>query len=525
MPFREIADFIAESEDWPSSAALLRTVARAALALPAAETIDWFRSHPPLSGPARAAFAEALREAGLIVDSDAALRDAWVNGDLRAAEERRFYLRYKKVLGPEIDAGRLDRLLWDERLRPARHMLPRVSADQGLLGEPRLFLMLSGPTVDEAIAKVPAELKRHAGLIYERVCWQRRKGFHDRARELLADTPADLIRADKWWLERHLQLRETLEDGSVSEAYRLAAEHGQVERGPASEAEWLAGWIALRFLGDGRTALTHFERMHALVRFPISKARAGYWAASAATAIGETALAHGWYAQAATHPATFYGQLANAHANGAAALDIPADPHPTEEDVARFRRRELVDVVLLLHQLGQRYLQRSFLLRLADIVDTPGEHALVGALAQRVGRPELAISAAKLALRCGVFLVGPAYPHLDLPDDFAVEPALVLAVARQESDFNQGAISSAGARGLTQVMPATAKSEARRLRIGYSERRLLDDIDYNLTARRQLPRHAGGRLRRLLRTGPRGVQRRRHTNPPLASQLGRPATG
>ncbi len=193
MPFGEIAEFIAASENWPGSDALLRTAERAALALPAAEAVDWFDSHPPTTGPGKAALAEALGASGLVVESRAALRGAWIDGDFSAAEERRFYLRHKKALRPEDYAARLDRLLWDERVRQVRRMLPRVGADHRLLGEARLFLMLSGPTVDEAIAKVPDELKHHAGLVYERVRWRRRKGFHDRARELLVDVPADLI--------------------------------------------------------------------------------------------------------------------------------------------------------------------------------------------------------------------------------------------------------------------------------------------------------------------------------------------
>ena len=129
-------------------------------------------------------------------------------------------------------------------------------------------------------------------------------------------------------------------------------------------------------------------------------------------------------------------------------------------------------------EVGEEERLRPFILRLADQTETPGELFLVARLASAAGRPDLGVAVAKQSYRQGTMLASANYPKLMASG--VVEPALVLAVALQESEFNQRAVSPAGAQGLMQLMPTTARAVARDEQLAYDRVRLTNDPAYNL---------------------------------------------
>ncbi len=484
--FDEIAAFINANPDWPEGARLLH---RAEQALddrvPAARVRAWFARHPPLTGRGRWYLAEALLAAGEDAEAVDLLRRAWVEGDFTPADERAFFKRHRARLRPADHIARLDRLLWDHKRRAAQRMLRRVDAGHRALGIARLRLMVRAAGVDMAIASVPPELRDDPGLWYERLRWRRRKGRDEAARAILENPPSPLVRPEAWWREAHVQVRSALSEGLISVGYHLASAHGQTLALPRSQGEWLAGWIALRFLRDPALAAPHFQRLFEGVRYPVSIARAAYWAGRAATADGRDDDARAWFARAARHPTTFYGQLALARLDRKAALPLPTPPEIEDADRAFLRDHELVRVVRRLAALDREELAAPFLLRLAALAATPGERRLVAELAREAGRLDLGVRIARRAARSGIVMPDEGYPIVDLPPSRgrtgpAVEPALLLAMLRQESGFRSDAVSHAGARGLMQIMPATARRVARQLRIKYSRQRLTSDPEYNL---------------------------------------------
>ena len=481
--FADIVRFMDEHPDWPDQR-LLQINAEAAMArgISDAEVIAWFRNRDPISAPGRLRYADALLARGEDERATALVRAAWVEGSFSSRELRETHRRYRSKLRPEDHIARLDRLVWASRAGAARRMYRYVDEGHQMLAEARLMLRARQGGVDSAIARVPPELRDHPGLVYERLRWRRAKGRDDDARALLREPPPDLgPRPKLWWRERAILARRALEDGQPRRAYVLAAGHDQTVASTYSEAEWLAGWIALRFLDDARAAFAHFVNVHGAVTLPISRARGAYWAGRAAEVLGDRDGAALWYGKAALYPGAFYGQLAMTRT---AARDAPligaAAPAAGE---TTFDGHSLVAAVRFLTFLGREYLAEPFYHRLSQLARSEADHASVSALALSLGQPDQAIRAAQQAARDGYVSIDRLFPLVDVPfarDNGDLDHALVLALIRQESRFDRKARSGSGALGLMQLMPRTAQSVARSMGRSHSRNRLTSSAAHNV---------------------------------------------
>lgn len=486
--FAAAAAFVEQHPEWPGQAAL-RSRAEQGLAgnLSDSGVTAWFARHPPLTAPGVMRYGDALLNSGDSERAVALIRRAWVSHDFDAEQERAFRQRFAGHLTRAEELARLDRLLWDGKADAARRQARRLGAGYPELAAARLLLARMGPGVDAAIRRVPASLAGDPGLLYERARWRQRKGRSADALALLDPPDPNLPRPELWWPLRLRAARAAFERGDGAVAYRIAAAHG-LERGIGfAEAEWFAGWIALRTLAQPETAYRHFERLFAGVSSPVSLARAAYWAGEAALAqerdgaAGDWGkMAAHWYAEAAAHGTVFYGQLARRRLGWRIEIDAAQAPEPDGARRQGFEQRELVRAARMLGDLGETELQELFLARLSVLAETPEDYHLAADLAAELGRLDLAVRTAKAARAAEIILPGYLFPSIDLPPSGPPEPALVLAVVRQESSFYDEAVSRAGARGLMQLMPATARQVARRLKVPYSRQKLLSDPDYNL---------------------------------------------
>lgn len=479
--FANIAAFIDAHPDWPQQK-LLRERAEEAIATATdAQLAPWFEAHPPITPAAQLRFAQILMDSGHQADAVSLIRQAWIDGDYSAVEEKFMLERYHDVLRGEDNARRLDRLIWDHQFDEAKHMLRHVGPETAALGQARLGLATMTPGVEGLLARVPARLQSDPGLLFERMRWRRHKDMDDDAAAILEHPPADLVRPEAWATERLIIARRLLDDGQAERAYKLAANNG-LSSGPTfAELEFLAGWIALRDLNQPGTAYDHFVHLYHAVTLPISLARGAYWSARAAEGMNNPALAATWYDTAAPFATTYYGQLAAAHLGTTAATFKLTEPDPTPAESQAFDRNELVRVARDLAQIGDTDDLPVFLKRIADEAKTPSDYALTARLARALDRPDVAVFTAKRASYAGVTLMDEGYPVAELPPGGNIEAPLVLAMTRQESAFDSGAVSNAGAMGLMQLMPATAHKIARTLHLPFSRQRLTTDYGYNVT--------------------------------------------
>jgi len=481
--FSDLTAFLAANPTWPRRGVLLRRAEEAiALRGTDSQVISWLTENPPATTAGKARLADALLATGKAEHGRIALRDAWVNGEFSKDEEARFFARYKSRLTGADHIARLDRLLWDGDASEAQRMLQRVSGSDQALGQARLLLRQRSGNVDTAIAKIPVALRNEPGLLYERMRWRRARGDDEGAIEILNHPPKDLVRPDLWWREKEVLVRQLLRAGHISRAYKLAADHRLEEGSGFAEGEWLAGWIALRFLNDNKVALDHFTRLFKGVRFPVSLARAAYWAGRAGEAMKNSKVANEWYGIAAGHPTTYYGQLAGARLPGNKPLLSPESPPIDAATQARFDKNDIARAIQYLAVARRDDTMRNFLPALASVEESATWRRLTAGLARHNGRPDLAIRVAKDSAPNGYILLEDGYPILAPPRAGAasIERPLVLAVVRQESLFQTSVVSSAGAVGLMQLMPATAKATAASLNIGYSPDKLASDGDYNM---------------------------------------------
>ena len=490
VDWRALADFIDAHENWPWTSRLRRFAEqRLPDALPDREAMAFFAKHPPLTGEGKLRFAR-----GLLADRERQratelIRSAWIDHDYSASEEQAILRDYRRRLRADDHVDRADRLLWGRRITATKRMLDLLPSYARPGIEARLAL-LSGDRNGEALfARLTEQQRLDGGVMHAAVRFARRDDREEEAirRALSVPTNRTFLRdVDAWWLEKRLLARWALKNGLFYDAYALATSHGLDAEIDGyidyADAEFFAGWIALRFLDRPRDADLHFQRLEEVVSSPISVSRARYWRGRAADAQGDRAAAEVHYAAAAAYPNTYYGQLA---ADSIGAISQTAfDIAPTTVSralSAEFENQPRVRVMMMFGEVEESLYYRVFSHDIARDLIRPEEVRALADLGARYGAPDAGVRAGKYAAADGLFLPDVAYPDVSVPGQAAgfVERALILGLSRQESEFNPRAYSSAGARGPMQLLPSTASLTARKEGFPYRRSWLLDRPEYN----------------------------------------------
>ena len=486
--FAEISSFLRDHPDWPLRETLFARAEHAMVETMApGAVLAWFGTRQPITGIGKVRLGEALLATGKREDGRERIRNAWIQDSFEPAEELAIIRRHGDILTPDVDRKRLDHLLWRNDLTAARREMSRVQADTQRVAQVRMALKTNPRAGAQMIDALPQPFKNDPGIIFDQARMLRRSGGSDDVSALLVRAPTRemaKIDPDNWWGELNLAAREAMKDGSYNTAYRLVSDTGLSEGTDFAEAEFMAGWIALRFLRSPEKALTHFRHLAGGVSRPISLGRAYYWTGRAYEAQGDVAAAVREYRKAAENPETFYGQLALTRLEPAPRLHLKESPVDATRARADYNTTDLTHAISILANLGQEGLVRLFAVHDVELHPDAGYATLLAGDLVRMGFPDIALRVAKTASYEGIDLLTYSHPLIPVPQfkgrGTQPEHALVLGLIRQETEFNPDAVSRVGALGIMQLMPRTARRMAQLSGLPYRHSDLKTNARYNM---------------------------------------------
>jgi soluble lytic murein transglycosylase len=490
--YSRIASFLKQAPKWPLSETFGKRVEHLLFAdqHSADEILDYFEATSPVSAEGHLALARAHFAKGNVDRGKAALMTGWLSSDIEPAEEKRARSEFSSYLSEQDLRKRVWALVLAQESNAAIRNAKRIGGGIVEAAETAQLLLRFIGGADKKYAALPSAMREQPAMKYALARFYRKNEKFQKARgvlETMSGNAETVIDPDAIWTERRIIARRLLGSGqtdSYRSAYAIASKHGLTRGDSAVEAQFLSGWIALRYLKDSDTALKHFEKLADLAPTRTEKARAHYWLGRALAAQGNDSAAEKEFTSAAQYSTIFYGQLAREEVGLANVAQNIGSGTASADAMRRVEKDEVVRAFQSLKAAGAKPQLNLFLWPLASRFDNVDELNAVASLVHDAGGTPMALRFAKAAGRRGIDIDSWAYPLRGLPNwrqvGKPIEKSLVFALSRQESEFDTNAGSKAGAQGLMQLMPGTARLVAAQNRLPFAPQRLKSDPVYNV---------------------------------------------
>jgi len=486
--FNEYQTFIKNHKDWPRINRI-KYLAEHKINFDnnsPSSIIEYFSNNPPLSGFGRLRLAEAFLENNQTEKARNLVKDGFKDAELSKNDLKYFSKIFKKFLTHQDYVLRADYFAYEAKYKDLKDTIEYLNPDYQKLYNARAALFTKR-SADNLISQIPQSLKEDPGLIYDRIKWRRKKARFDDALTLMNQSASDSLMKNQYLAKERLSVgRDKISDKEYKVAYDILKDHRLNEGADYAEIEWHLGWIALSFTNQTDVALGHFLRMNAAVTYPISKARAAYWIGRTYKKLGQASQANSWFRTGSQYGTTFYGQLSHIELNEKR-FSINNNFKFNEDKYEEFKKNNpQAKSVVVLKELNRTRYTKDILRHLGDPEQnrTFEEISMAGVLAQEIERLDFAIQIAKNASYKNLNFLEISYPKIEVPKQVKsqkiLDSSVILALIRQESEFDTSANSKVGAKGLMQIMPATAKLLSKVTNVDFSREKLTKDKDYNL---------------------------------------------
>jgi soluble lytic murein transglycosylase len=486
--FGEVISFIENNPAWPNIDKLKEAAEHyITFSTNKNSIISWFSKHSAKTPNGHKFYAIAAR--GLITDESKLqhiIKSGWIYGNFSPDEEKNFLAKNKNIITAADHVKKIDYLLSTDQRGPARNLLSSrygTGAKEKAVFDAYVAFLDNKSNKNTLYSKLPEAYKYNSGLLYKYLEQYKKDDIIPiSAAKVMVQAPYDPMYHKDWWKLKNIFAKNMLQQKQYGLAYKIANnhEHNYYCNMDRSESQWLAGWIALRFLHNPKLAYEHFTKLHKIVAKPMSVARAAYWLGITSEAMKNRELSHKWFREATAFNFTFYGQLAMIEMKKTD-LALPPMPKITPNDKAYYAKNELARATNIF--IKHNRLESALLYAKAAIATAKnsGEAALIVSSIRNTSNRLYTVEIAKAAAQKGFFMGKDNYPTPYKVPHSKIEKPLTYSIILKESMFSPSAISYANAHGLMQLIPVTGCQMAKKLKHKCNVKRLTSDPVYNIT--------------------------------------------